>query len=660
MDQSPNLGLPYIAAAQAQKHVTHNEAIRALDVLVHLMVLDRSLTAPPATPAEGDRYIVASGATGAWAGHDLEVAAWQDGAWAFHEPVEGWRTWVADEDVLVVWDGGTWAEFSGFNPDTVDHLYINGSSPGSDTKLAARSNNVLLEAVAGAQSGSGDVRVQLSKEGASNTASVFFSSNFSGRAEFGLVGSDAFQLKVSADGSAWVPALAVDPATGAVGVPTELEGRAAFRLSGDLSPAQITANQNDYNPSALAGAAVLRLSSDASRNITGLAGGADGRILVVVNTGASNIVLVDASSSSAAANRFAIGADITLGGNQGALLLYDSTSARWRCCGLLAAGGGGGYTDEQAQDAVGGILADTATIDFTYDDATPAISAAVTDNSITDAKLRDSAALSVIGRGANTSGDPADIAAGTDGHVLRRSGTSLSFGTIATAGIGDDQVTYAKIQNVSATDKLLGRATSGAGDIEEVACTAFARTLLDDAAASNARTTLGLVIGTDVQAFDAELTALAGLTSAADKLPYFTGSGAAALATFTSFARTLVDDADAATARATLDAEQLGVQRAINTQTASYTAVAGDAGKTVEMNVGSANTFTVPPNSSVAFAIGTYINVAQYGAGATTVTAGAGVTIRNRSGLKTAGQYALATLYKRGTDEWVAGGDLTT
>jgi hypothetical protein len=82
--------------------------------------------------------------------------------------------------------------------------------------------------------------------------------------------------------------------------------------------------------------------------------------------------------------------------------------------------------------------------------------------------------------------------------------------------------------------------------------TAFARTLLDDADAATARATLGLAIGTNVQAFDAELAAIAGLTSAADKLPYFTGSGAAALASFTSFGRAIAALADAAAGRTAL------------------------------------------------------------------------------------------------------------
>jgi hypothetical protein len=118
--------------------------------------------------------------------------------------------------------------------------------------------------------------------------------------------------------------------------------------------------------------------------------------------------------------------------------------------------------------------------------------------------------------------------------------------------IDNDVVTYAKMQNVSATDKVLGRFNSGSGDVEEIACTAFGRSIIDDVDASAARTTLGLAIGTDVQAYDAELAALAGLTSAADALPYFTGAGTATTTTLTSTARDLLNDATTSDMRTTL------------------------------------------------------------------------------------------------------------
>lgn len=95
--------------AQAQKHVTHNEAIRALDSVVQLSVLDRDLTSPPASPAEGDRYIVGASASGGWSGQSGRVAAWQDGAWSFRQPRLGWMAWVVDEDQICVYDGATWS-----------------------------------------------------------------------------------------------------------------------------------------------------------------------------------------------------------------------------------------------------------------------------------------------------------------------------------------------------------------------------------------------------------------------------------------------------------------------------------------------------------------------------------------------------------------------
>lgn len=97
-----------------------------------------------------------------------------------------------------------------------------------------------------------------------------------------------------------------------------------------------------------------------------------------------------------------------------------------------------------------------------------------------------------------------------------------------------------------------------------------------------------------------------------------------------------------------------------NRQTASYILVLTDANKLVEMNVVGANTLTVPPNSSVAFPIGTQIMLSEYGAGQTTVTAGLGVTINSAGAkLKLASQYSGASLTKIAADEWYIFGDLS-
>ncbi|MFN0217613.1 MAG: DUF2793 domain-containing protein [Hyphomicrobium sp.] len=113
VETTPNLLLPYILAAQSQKHVTHNEAIRALDALAQITALDRDLATPPGAPADGDRYIVAASPTGAWAGQAGKIAAYQDGAWAFYAPREGWIAWLADENAAVVYDGAAWTAFGG-------------------------------------------------------------------------------------------------------------------------------------------------------------------------------------------------------------------------------------------------------------------------------------------------------------------------------------------------------------------------------------------------------------------------------------------------------------------------------------------------------------------------------------------------------------------
>jgi hypothetical protein len=97
----------------------------------------------------------------------------------------------------------------------------------------------------------------------------------------------------------------------------------------------------------------------------------------------------------------------------------------------------------------------------------------------------------------------------------------------------------------------------------------------------------------------------------------------------------------------------------LNTQTASYTLALSDAGKFVRMNVAGVNTLTVPPNSAVPFPVGTLIRVGQPGAGQTTITAGAGVTINSaNAAIKTAFQYSVAELIKTATDTWTLFGGI--
>ncbi|MBD8875446.1 DUF2793 domain-containing protein [Roseibium polysiphoniae] len=105
---TPLLGLPEIAASQSQKHVTHNEALGVLDALVQLSVLSQSQPSAPGSPADGDRYIVPTEATGDFAGQDGAIASHREGTWSFFAPQAGWRAYVADEGGCAVFNGTSW------------------------------------------------------------------------------------------------------------------------------------------------------------------------------------------------------------------------------------------------------------------------------------------------------------------------------------------------------------------------------------------------------------------------------------------------------------------------------------------------------------------------------------------------------------------------
>lgn len=221
-DTTDRLALPYILPDQAQKHVTHNEALVRLDALVHLSVRDRHRTVPPAEPASGDRHIVAAGASGEWTGRSDAVAVWQDGAWMFLEPQAGWRAWCDDEASLLLHDGDGWApatpgaeEFAG---GFLSRLGVNTAAD-DDNRLAVKTSSVLVSHDDVSGSGNGSVLATMNKQASGKDAGFAFQTGWSTRALIGLYGDDDFRLKVSPDGAAFHEAIRVDRSSGRVVFP---------------------------------------------------------------------------------------------------------------------------------------------------------------------------------------------------------------------------------------------------------------------------------------------------------------------------------------------------------------------------------------------------------------------------------------------------------
>lgn len=268
MSDTTHLGLPCIEGPEAEFHVTHNEALRMLDALVQLAVLDRDLSAPPGSPSEGQRWIVGASPTGAWAGRAGHIAAWQDGAWAFFAPRPGWIAYIADEALLVVWDGAAWQGAGGGGGATelqnLTRLGV-GTTADATNPFAAKLNNALWVARTTGEGGSGDIRYKISKEAAANTLSLLFQTNFSGRAEIGLAGDDDLHVKVSPDGTSWTEALIVDRNTGDVDVGGFRVGRdAVINALPDSGRFNGNANNIQFNGIAYSAPTYLSAASGAA------------------------------------------------------------------------------------------------------------------------------------------------------------------------------------------------------------------------------------------------------------------------------------------------------------------------------------------------------------------------------------------------------------
>ncbi len=172
-------------------------------------MLDRNLSAPPVSPARGDRYIVAAAPTGAWAGKADQIAAWDGAAWLFHAPEPGWLAFVLDENGLLAWSGTAWLPTLGLD-GKAPMLGLN-ATPDSTNRLAVASDAVLFSHA------SAGVQIKLNKHSSGDTASLLYQTGFSGRAELGTAGDDKLHVKVGPDGSAWTEAMVID-GTGRIGL----------------------------------------------------------------------------------------------------------------------------------------------------------------------------------------------------------------------------------------------------------------------------------------------------------------------------------------------------------------------------------------------------------------------------------------------------------
>lgn len=235
-DATSRLSLPYILPNQAQKHVTHNEALARLDTVVQLVVEAFGATVPPSGAADGACWALGAAPQGVWAGQDGRIAVAQAGAWVFVTPQTGWLAVGRTALDLRVWTGTDWDNHSAGDLDQVAGVGIN---TGYDTtnRLAVAAAASLLS-----HEGTGGHQLKINKAASTDTASLLFQTDWTGHAEMGIAGSDAFEVKVSADGSTWFTGLQVAPATGQLSAPHGIE------VTGTLSGSAVMQSPTDATP----------------------------------------------------------------------------------------------------------------------------------------------------------------------------------------------------------------------------------------------------------------------------------------------------------------------------------------------------------------------------------------------------------------------------
>lgn len=243
-DTSPRIDLTYLLPAQAQKHVTVNESLSRLDALVQLSVEAFDAETPPVSPANGEVWALGAAPTGVWAGQGGQIAQFLDGGWLFIAPGPGWRAWGVAESELRVFTGGTWTALGAGGTQNLAGVGIQTTSDATNRLSVAADATLLSHAGAGHQ-------LKVNKAASGDTASLLFQSGFSGRAEMGLAGDDAFSVKVSGDGTTFVDAIRAEPAGLTLSLP--VSGTGVQQSATDTTAGRLALAQHAYGPGNLLG-----------------------------------------------------------------------------------------------------------------------------------------------------------------------------------------------------------------------------------------------------------------------------------------------------------------------------------------------------------------------------------------------------------------------
>jgi len=217
-ETSARLNLPYIQPSQAQKHVTHNEAIRQLDALVQMAAQSDSETSPPEKVSHSECYIIPENASGEWAGHETELAVYENQGWIYYVPKAGWVAYVQALNALKVFDGSKWRSIE--TGDNAKELtFSNGPSLTQARRFAVATSEALWTTDEKDTTSKGGHIQILNKSSRDADLGFVFQREYQTTALLGQFGSKHFRLTTASSPNTFRGALVIDPQTATVSQP---------------------------------------------------------------------------------------------------------------------------------------------------------------------------------------------------------------------------------------------------------------------------------------------------------------------------------------------------------------------------------------------------------------------------------------------------------